>query len=188
MFRKLTLAFMGLLICTACTLVPATGDQASDPLSAQSFLPNIVGFLRTDADSIVNAITAVTGGGSLLSGNVLLAGAVNRIDGMIQCYQDVGAVTAQIYTEQRFDITNPEIPAVGVIAILNQDRLKNNFLACALGTDPQAFTAQAAIEPCAGTGDFTAGGQNFSYLYAATAPRLCALFEQHFTSIRGQGG
>lgn len=188
MSSKLLLVFTGLLVFSACTLVQPTGNTAADPLAAQTFLPNIVGYLRTDADSIVDAITAVTGGGSLLSGNVLLAGLVNRIDSMIQCYQNVGAVTAQIYTEQRFDITNPEIPAVGVVAILNQERLKDNFLACALGGGSEAFSAQAAVEPCAGSGDFTMGGQHFNYLYAATAPRLCAVFEQHFTSVRNQGG
>jgi hypothetical protein len=180
---------VGLIICViviaGCSLVAPTGDSKDDSQAAQNFIPEIAGYNKSDANNIVDAISSLSGGASLLSGNALLAGAVAKIDDMINCYQEVGAVTAQIYTQKTFDITNLDVPAAGVLAIINQDRLKDNFLSCALSTTAEGFSAQGVtLEPCVGSGEFKAGDETISYLYAATAPVLCDLYEQHFESVR----
>ncbi|MFN8379173.1 MAG: hypothetical protein U0452_10930 [Anaerolineae bacterium] len=181
---------MMVLALAACNLgesvagiVPTTGDTAADASAAQQFLPNVPGYNATDADSIVDALSTVAGGGSLLTGNLAAAGLVTQIDGMIQCYQNVGAAAARIYLPQNaVDVAGQlaagSIPSVGVVAIINQDRLVNNFLSCALGGALQAFSAQAAQpQPCAASGTFTADGQTLHYLYAATTPDLCSAFD-----------
>lgn len=184
---------LGLLILASCSvlgtpgtggLVPTTGDTASDPSAVQRFLPNIPGYNVTDADSLVDAITAVTGGASLLTGNPVTAAMVAQIDGMIQCYQNVGAVGARIYTQANIgQLLEGQVPAVGALAMINQDRLVNNFLPCALGSAGDSFRAQgAAVEPCSGSGSFVAEGETIHYLYAATQPDLCAQFQAHIPS------
>lgn len=183
-------ALLMLALLAACNLgenvaglVPTTGDTSADASAAQQFLPTVPGYNATDADSILDALATVAGGGSLLSGNLAAAGLVTQIDGMIQCYQNVGAAAARIYLPQNVvdvagQLAAGSIPSVGVVAIINQDRLVNNFLSCALGGGLQAFSAQAAEpQPCAASGTFTANGQTLHYLYAATTPDLCAAFD-----------
>jgi hypothetical protein len=174
---------LALLLASACSLtapiadvVPTTGDTASDPSAAQQFLPNLAGYTSTDTTNVQTAITSAGGGAALISGNPILAGAVAQIDGMITCYRNVGAVAARVYTENNIaGLLEGDIPNVGALAVINQDRLVNNFLQCALGS--QGMSAQrAAVQPCAGTGTFTANGQTLHYIYAATDQQLCDLF------------
>lgn len=164
-------------------IAPTTGDTAADPSAAQQFLPVVAGYNAMDADSIVDAITMLAGGGSVATGNFPALALVTQIDSMIQCYQSVGAAAARIYVpvsavDIAGQITQGMIPNLGVVAIINQDRLVNNFLSCAIGGGAQAFSAQAAQpQPCAGSGTFTANGQTLHYLYAATTPDLCTAFD-----------
>ena len=156
--------------------VPTTGDTAADASSAQRFLPNLsnYGYTSTEASSISTAIASVGGSASLLTGNPAAAALIAEIDSMIQCYQGVGAVAARVYTESNIStVLQGEIPKVGALAVINQDRLVNNFLQCVV---PSAFSAQAAIEPCFGSGSFSRDGETLHYLYAASNPELCTLF------------
>ena len=179
-----------IVVLSACNLsdtvagaVPTTGDTNADAAAAQQFLPVVAGYTSINADSLVDALSTIAGGGSLLSGNFVAAGLITQIDGMIQCYQNVGAVAAQLYVPQNTvdvagQVAQGIVPSMGVVAIVNQDRLVNNFLSCALTGGAQAFSAQAAEpQPCAGSGTFMAGGQTLHYLYAATQPDLCASFD-----------
>lgn len=182
MLKRMVFMSVALLTLAGCA-IGATGDKKTDPAAAQQFLPQIVGYTANDAGNITTTLANVAGGATLLAGNPLLAAGIKKIDDMIQCYQSVGAVTARIYTQSSIDITNPQLPGAAALAIINEDRLRDNFLACAIGSG--GFSAQsAAFEPCAGVGEFKIQGQTLRYMYAATKPELCGLFEQHFTSIR----
>jgi hypothetical protein len=181
------LLMAGLAACnlgeTVSNIAPTTGDTSADASAAQQFLPNVPGYNALDADSLVDALALVAGGGSLATGNLAGVGLVTQIDGMIQCYQNVGAAAARIYVPADTvsiagQVAQGQLPSAGVVAIINQDRLVNNFLSCALGGGAQAFSAQAAEpQPCAASGTFTSNGQTLHYLYAATTPDLCATFD-----------
>jgi len=192
MLRTSLIILVGVALLAACGNVGPTGDTNRDPEAAQNYLPNVSGFSTTDADSIADAIATAGGGAALASGNPVLAGAIAKLDDMIQCYQDVGAVAARIYTQVDIaSLAQGSIPSIGVVAVINQDRLANNFLACALGqrSSAQAQAQSAGIEPCSGSGDFTINGEHLSYLYAAIEPGLCATFDLHFQNVRqNQGG
>ncbi len=165
-----------LLLLASCTMT-ATGDTASDAAAAQNFLPNIPGYNMTEANTITDALTAAGVGGSLLTGNLPLAALVNRLDAMMTCYQGVGAVAARVYTEVNIaNLIQGQIPKVGALAIINEDRLERNFFNCALG-GASGLSAQA-VEPCGGTGTFTVNNERLHYLYGATSPELCAIFQQ----------
>lgn len=176
-----------LLLFTACSAVAGpTGDTASDPAAAQRFLPNIPGYTATEADSITDALAAAGVGGSLLTGNAPLAAVVAKIDDMIQCYQNVGAVAARVYTQ--VDIGNliqGQVPKVGALAVINQDRLERNFLNCALSV-AGGLSAQSAdqMQPCGGSGTTVVNNERIHYVFAATAPELCAIFQQQFPPSR----
>lgn len=192
MFRK-PLHFLALLLgvtlLAACSLntgtivdaVPTTGDTASDASAVQQYLPNIPGYTAVDADSIVDAITAVGGGASLVTGNLVTAALVAQIDSMIQCYQNVGAVGAKVYTQVDIgQLVQGQIPTVGALAMVNQNRIVNNFIPCALGGLGDSMSAQAeAVQPCTGSGSFVVNNETILYLYAATQPELCSQFEAY---------
>ncbi len=171
------------LVAAACSVVgtggivpvATTGDTARDPSAAQQFVPDIPGYISTDASNITAAISAVGGGASLITGNPVTAALIAQIDGMINCYRATGSVAAKVYVQADIgQVAQGQIPIVGAMAVLNQDRLVNNFLACALGAGPQGFSAQAAQQqPCSNAGSFVFNGETLHYLYAATDISLC---------------
>lgn len=180
------LGLMIVLLLAACDtlpavdVVPTTGDTASDAASAQALLPNLTGqgYTSTEASSIADALASVGGGGSALAGNVAVAAAIAKIDEMITCYENVGAVAARVYTRTNVvELTQGQIPQVGAMAVINRDRLARNLLPCALNTNQGGFRAQSAgVEPCGGSGSVERDGETLDYVYAATDPALCTLF------------
>jgi len=173
---------LAVLMLAACsmTTTSTTPDTANDPAAAQRFLPNLPGYTATEAHSITDALTAVGVGGSLITGNVPLAAVVSRLDTMMQCYQNVGAVAARVYTQVDIgSVLQGQVPKVGALAVINQDRLERNFLSCALGTGLSAQADQ--VQPCGGSGTFLASNnERIHYVYGATSPELCTLFQQSF--------
>lgn len=178
----LLLALTGCRLVPTDSLVPTTGDTAADTASAQSLLPDLTsfGYTSSSASSIQDAIAAVGGGGSVVSGNAVLAAAIARIDGMIDCYESTGSVAARIYTDADLgNLIEGELPAVGAVAVVNRDRIARNLLSCAIGGGAQGLSAQSAgIEPCGGAGTVQRGSETLDFVYAATDPQLCQLFSE----------
>src|SRR5690606_23930520 len=74
--RNLIVGLLLMLVLGACgqlqlDIVPTTGDTALDAAAAQSQMPNFsnYGYSTIDASSVTDAITALGGSASLLSGN-----------------------------------------------------------------------------------------------------------------------
>jgi hypothetical protein len=186
--RKLFTAVLAALCITvlaACNFgdltgaVPTTGDTANDASAAQRFLPNIAGFTATDARNITDALAALGTGASALSANPVLAGAIAAVDGLIECYNTVGAAAARVYVQADAPsaILNGAMPNFGAMAVINADRIVDNFLPCAAG-QVQGFSAQSdAPQVCSSNGQFSVDGETLYYLYAATNPALCAAFQ-----------
>jgi hypothetical protein len=175
----LALSGCGTAIQIAGGVVPTTGDTAADASAAQRYLPNLsgYGYNATNAASITSAITSLGGSASLLTGDPVTAALITQIDSMIQCYQRTGSVAANIYTEANIaNVLQGQIPKVGVLAVVNQNRVANNFLSCALGASGAMGAQAVTIEPCAGSGSFVRDNETLLYLYAATTPELCTLF------------
>jgi hypothetical protein len=180
LFCLLCLAFV-LAACGSINvnIVPTTGDSSLDAAAAQNAMPNLsnYGYTSSDARNITDAIAAVGGTASLFTGNPAAAAAIAKIDDMIRCYQNVGAVAARVYTFTNIgELLQGQVPKVGALAIVNRDRITRNLPSCALNTG-SGFSAQSAtIEPCAGSGTLTRSGETLDYVYAATDPQLCTLF------------
>lgn len=184
--RYFSFVLIGLLLVAGCTLNSGpTGDTATDPSSARTLLPDIPGYTRTDATSITDAITAAGGGASVISGNLAVAGAITQIDRMLDCYREVGAVAANVYTQVDIaSLLQSELPRLGAVGVINQDRVVNNFLSCAVGSANTAFSAQdAQVQPCGGSGSLVVNNENITYVYAATSPELCQAFQLHFDNL-----
>jgi hypothetical protein len=159
--------------------VPTTGDTQFDPSAAQRFLPNLsnYGYTATDAASITSAITSLGGSASLITGDPVLAGVISQIDSMITCYRNVGAVAARIYTPGNIgSVLQGQIPSIGVLAVINTNRIADNLLQCALGSSGRMGAQSATLQPCAGSGSFVRDGETLTYVFAATDTNLCQLF------------
>jgi len=177
--KQLTMIIILLLIAAGCRLVPGTGDSSTDAASASNFVPaSIPGYNATDAANIVDALTKAGVPASIVTGNLPLAGAIAKLDGMIQCYQSVGAVAAKVFTEQ--NIANSPIPKIGVIAVVNTTRLGRNFLQCAVNIGDASAQRADEIQPCGGSGSFVVNNENLEYVFAATTPELCTIFQSQF--------
>lgn len=185
MKKLLWLIGIVLLVVAGCTLgsTAPTGDKSSDSSAAQQFLPNLAGYNRTNADSLTSAVSSVSGGAALISGNPLLAALIARIDTMMQCYQSVGAVAASVYTQVDIgQVLAGEMPRLGAVAVINQDRLSRNFLNCVVGGG--AASAQAAsIQPCGGSGSKVVNNETITYIYGGTDPSFCTSVQQHFDAL-----
>lgn len=179
------------LLVSACSQIgtggsisaPTTGDSDTDASSASRFLPELGGYITVaDAGNISDALTVVGAPASLLTGNVVAAAAFAQVDGMIDCYQNVGALAAKVYVQADINaVVEGTVPRVGAMAVINQDRIVNNFLPCALGSQGDSGlrgeSVQEQIQPCANSGTFTVDSETLWYAYVATNPELCRQFQ-----------
>jgi len=180
MLKRFTLLVLFMLGVAACT---NTGNKSTDSNAAQRLLPNITNYTVTSVDTALDAAFTTAGGAALAGGQVQVTAAIAKANQMLQCLQDRGAAAANFYTENSVS-GDSVIPKVGAVLVLNQTRITQEFLNCVLGGQDQNFSSQAVVEPCANSGSFVYQGDDISYVYVASDPALCAIFEQHFTSIK----
>lgn len=167
---------VGMLALTGCDALD-TGDTDEDPEAAQSFFPTITGFNVQESGGIQDAIIAALGGASVLTANPVQAALVERVDTLLDCYRERGALDVKIYTEDVSNISEPRVPLAGVLAVVNLTRIQDNFASCIMQS-PRALTVSA--EPCVGSGSFDFEGDSIHYFYAAIDTPLCDIFRNHF--------
>lgn len=179
LFRT-TLLLLILSVAVGCA--PVTNQTANDPAAAQRLMPNIVGYTANEVTDVVTALSTAAQAASLAGGNLPVAGALNRAEALLRCLQERGAVSGRSYLQQ--NVTNI-VPEAGVVVIINNDRVAENFLSClASGVGP--LTAQAVtLEPCAEVGTFTFQNNNYSFAYVGVGNELCGFFALHFNNLRG---
>jgi len=154
----------------------------------QRFIPNLsnAGYTSVEAQTIQSALSTVSGGASLVTGNPVAAALVAQIDGMITCYRSVGALDARVYYQA--DIANliqgSGVPSVGALAVVNQDRVVNNLVQCALGSARGLDAQSSANQVCSSSGSIQVDGQTIAYVYAATNQQLCDLLATPFNAFR----
>lgn len=175
MLKKLSLFMLLVLLATVgCSAITNTGQTSSDAAAAQKFFPTVSGYNATAVDNIVDALSTVAKGANLATGNVLGAAALAKLDSMKTCYQNAGAVDAKVYTR----IAVP--PIIGVLVIVNRDRLIENFMSCAVGASGlSAGQSTTEPQPCVAAGSFKAEDDTFDYVYVATDRALCTEFANH---------
>ena len=174
------LILAGLLLVAGCQVVPSTGDKSTDPSAAQNFVPAALpGYTASDATDIADALGKAGTSITVFSGNVAAAALIAKLDNMMQCYKGVGAVAAKVFTESPIPLTG-SIPKIGVLAVINSTRIQSNFLQCAINIVSGPSAQAVGPEPCGSSGEFTVNNEKLDYIYGATSPDLCKLFQQGF--------
>ena len=176
---------------------PAAGGGAGTGSSASSYLPAINGYSTASATSIQDAFNFIVANGdfgaqgaaadtfsaqSLSLSTIAASVVVSRVDDFIACYQRTGAVDARVYIKTDLAaLVSGEVPPLGAVAVVNQDRLRDSLVACAVSpNDPSAFSAQSANQPCGNMGTFQRDGERFTYLYAGTSTEFCNTVDEFY--------
>lgn len=176
MLKKFALILIIALSLTACSAAGTPTGSASDSNSAQSVLPDLADYQEIETTNIQDALTTAGIGSSLATGNPIAAGAITRLDQIMDCYQNVGAVSARVYVKAL-------PPVAGAVAVINEDRLQRNLLACAVNPDG---ARALSVDICSGSGRFTYQGDSFTYIYGGTDASLCDSVVAHFTGLDGR--
>lgn len=164
---------------------------------ASALLPTLSGYTATEASTINGAINLIMQGSgfsaqsadettfsaqslSAIATSVLVA----RIDDFIACYRRTGAVDARVYVGTDVaSILAGEVPPLGAVAVVNQDRLRDSLTTCAISPN-DGFSAQAA-DVCSDLGNFTLNGESITYVYAGSAQDFCNAVDRHFAQYGG---
>lgn len=158
-----------------------TGDTSSDSTAAQQLQPNIAGFDVQNSDNVIDGFSTTLAATALASGNVPLAIAIERINSTLECLENTGALSGQIYIQSE---NVNLVPEGGTSIVVNTDRVERNLFNCVTN---QPLSAQAlSIEPCFATGTFTFEEEEFLFMYAGAGQGICQAFDIHF--INGLGG
>ena len=175
---RLACLLMAIMLLAACG---DTGNEADDAKSAQRLLPNLANYSASDIDTTVDGAFAAVGGAALMGGQLGLTAIVAKAEQILQCFQDRGALAARWYQQSESTLTAPK---VGAALVINQSRINQELINCALGGQEDAASAQSfVIEPCASAGSLTYEGDLISYVYAGSHPDVCDVFQLHFDNL-----
>jgi len=166
--------------------INTTGDAVT--IAGKKIEPGTGKFLSTSSPSAPNPNITPADAFDVKASDVAIAatGLAVSNDGNLLYISDETASIVWVYNISASDRTvfgaKLSPGNVGALAVINQDRLANNFLPCALGSG-KGFSAQsAAPQPCANSGSFSANGNTYWYLYAAKTQDLCTLIAQRLPS------
>ena len=178
------------IVVIICLLLPwlaacsDTGNTAHDALSAQRLLPNLAAYTASEVDTTMDGAFAAMGGAALVGGQVGITAAIAKVEQVLQCFQDRGAIAARFYSQKD---TGGALPKVGAVLVINTSRINQEMINCALGGQEQAVTAQAIdLDVCASAGALTYKNDSISYVYVGSHSEVCALYEQHFDNLARQ--
>ena len=158
-----------------------TGNEANDANSAQRLLPNLVDYSASDIDATVDGAFAAVGGAALMSGQLGFTAVLAKAEQILQCFQDRGALAARYYQHSDTTLTAPKI---GASLVINQSRVNQELINCALGGQEDNASAQNfSIEPCASAGTLSYEGDTISYIYVGSHPDVCDVFQLHFDNL-----
>ena len=134
--RTLRCACLLLLLLLGVSACSDTGNSANDTLSAQRLLPNLAEYTATNVDTSMDGAFAAMGGAALMGGQVGITAAIAKLEQVLQCFQDRGAIAAKFYSQTE---TDGGLPHVGAALVINQSRINQEMINCALGGQEEAM-------------------------------------------------
>jgi len=136
-------------------------------------LPDLPGYNTVEGQTLTGYLSNLAEGAALLGRQPELAEKANAIDQIMTCYQNTGAIQAQLYSNQ-------EVPlSAGVVAIADRNALLNpkTFLSCTTGDQSQKSTIQSVtIRPCSQSYTVARDNNEYYILYAGTTAEICQAF------------
>lgn len=163
------LALLALGLLFVDDLRPGGGDEPP----AARLLPDLPAYRQVEGQMITTYIGALSEGAALLSGQPQLALTIGALDGVIDCYQEVGGVRARVYSHSEQPLE------AGLVAIVDEGRINDpdNLFRC---VTPAALSLEGAdetvIEPCAAAFTVVNEEGTFHVVYAGSTYSTCRDF------------
>ena len=162
--RAIAITLTVLLSAAACDLQGRSGG-------ATAMLPDVPNTDRIEGTAISDYISSLGEGAALLHANPVLAVAIERAQGVLDCYQRIGAVAIRVYSDK----SNPL--STGLVAIVDRTALTDpaNFARCLVGDQAEAGV-QDVVSICANYYFLKKEEAEFDIAYVATSQALCDAF------------
>jgi len=174
--KQLFLPIILIAILIACNIpeLPGGTPAPAEPPAAQ-LLPDLPGYKVIEGQQLSDYIAQIADAEMLQEESPNLAELVAKVDGVIGCYQEVGAARARIYSNEA------QPWSVGAIAIADRNAMLSpaNLFKCAGGGEQPQLQSQAAvptIEPCSATYTLPRDDNEFYILYVGTTSEICRDF------------
>lgn len=168
MLRKLII-----LLSLVAIAIVAAGCDGPQQGSAKSLLPDIPNTTTVEGQTITEFVANLANGASLLAANPELIAVVEKVEGALSCYQNLGAVAMRTYTDKTFPLS------AGIIAVIDGKSLKDpgNFLNCVILPKGKPDAASVpTIQPCVKTYTLKKDDNEFYFAYIATTKEMCEAF------------
>jgi hypothetical protein len=134
-------------------------------------MPDLPGFDVIEGQVVQDYIASLAQGAALLSGNPELAALIIKVDSVIACYQDVGAVNARLYSDEAFPLSS------GAIAIADRNRLADpDTLFQCIGGRFVPMSSKPELNPCSHSYTLERDDNAFYIIYAGTTQEICQAF------------
>lgn len=164
MMRRQVIWLLGALVLalalSSCDLLLGTQEPPPTDL-----LPDLPNYNTVEGQQLTGYISTLSGGAALLAGQPELAAAIAAVDGVIGCYQEVGAVRARAYSHRDDPLS------AGAVAVANRNALLDptNLFNCVGGGRMPA----SPIQPCTASYTREEGDNAFYVVYAGTTGAIC---------------
>jgi len=168
------LAAGAIIVMSGCQLLPLLLPKAT-PSAAIEMMPDLEGYTVVEGETLLDYVSNMGGGAALLLGHPELAAALVVVDGVVSCYEEIGAVQARIYS-------NEEEPlSAGAVAIADRNALEDprNLLRCVgpgILPEDESGIQTVLIQPCTASYTLTKDDNEFTIVYAGTTLEICQTF------------
>jgi hypothetical protein len=156
------------VLLSGCEEPPSLATPTPEPPAA-ALLPTLSGYVVVEGETLTSFIGKLSGGAALLAGQPELAAAITAVDGIVGCYQQVGAARARVYSNQTAPLT------AGAVAIADRNALADpvNLFRCVA---PNLLAQQTKIQPCRAAYTLQRDGNEFYIIYAGATLDMCRTF------------
>ena len=159
------------LVALTLVVIAAACDLSGRPGGAPGLLPDVPNTDRIEGQQIVDYVSSLAEGGSLLTGNPVLAAGIAFVQRGLNCYQDIGAVAVRAYVDKSFALST------GVVAIVDRAALTDpgNFVKCMSGGQ-QGIGPQATLTVCTKSYTLNKDDTEYDIAYIGTTQEMCDAF------------
>ncbi len=172
MSKTIIYLFFGLTLAVFLSSCDIFNPPPAEPPAVQ-MLPVLSGYNVVEGQDLTGYISTLSEGAALLAGQLELVAAIEAADQVIDCYQEVGAVRARVYSNEA------EPLSAGAVAIADRNALLDplNLFKCVRpGEVITGFEEDEGIEPCSASYTLEKDDNTFYIIYVGTTLEICQAF------------
>jgi hypothetical protein len=166
-------AVWGVLIALSLACGLGGGEPTGTPPVVQ-LMPDLPGYDVIEGREVQDYIAGLAQGAALLAGNPQMLLMIEKVDQMVACYQEAGALNITAFTDQNAPLSS------GAIAIVDRNRLQDPATLFRCAADRIVpFAEELTVKPCAHSYTLERDDNAFHIAYVGTTPAICEAFCNH---------